>query len=196
MNMNEMLGPLEETSQQDIKSCRICKKEKLFTEFVKNKVFKSGIDNICLFCSREKVKAWRLSGKRDSKKERERRLEKYGESLKEAERLQAKNRRNKIQKVLRPLKTKEELKATKNKCNIKRRAREKNVAWDLELTNFVCKEAAHLVQLRKQTTGFSWHVDHIVPLCGKNVSGLHVWNNLQVIPAEVNIRKNNGFTTE
>lgn len=39
----------------------------------------------------------------------------------------------------------------------------------------------------------SWHVDHIVPLQGVKVSGLHVPNNLQVMRGVENVGKKNKF---
>lgn len=40
-----------------------------------------------------------------------------------------------------------------------------------------------------------WHVDHIYPLRGREVSGLHVEHNLQYLPPVLNMRKNRKMVT-
>jgi hypothetical protein len=58
---------------------------------------------------------------------------------------------------------------------------------------WMIQQAYEMAELRTKMFGFSWHVDHIIPLRGKKVSGLHTPTNLQVIPASVNASKNNKF---
>jgi len=47
-------------------------------------------------------------------------------------------------------------------------------------------------QISKET-GIAHEVDHIIPLLGKNISGLHCPQNLQIITAKENAKKKNLF---
>ena len=77
-----------------------------------------------------------------------------------------------------------------NAASARRHAKKLNATpkW---ANHFVIEEAYDLAQRRTKATGFKWHVDHIVPLQSTFVCGLHVENNLRVIPAVVNVEKSN-----
>lgn len=86
--------------------------------------------------------------------------------------------------------------ANKGKINALVAARKKVIhqrtpKWLTEDDKWMIKEAYELAALRTKLLGFAWHVDHIIPLQGKTVSGLHTPTNLQVIPGIENIRKKN-----
>lgn len=66
-------------------------------------------------------------------------------------------------------------------------------AWLSEDDKWMIHEAYVLAATRSKVTGVSWHVDHIVPLRGTTVSGLHVPWNLQVITGCENVRKGNRY---
>ena len=77
--------------------------------------------------------------------------------------------------------------------NARRRAAERRPSWltdeqKAEITAFY----AEAIRISRET-GVKHHVDHIVPLRGKGVTGLHVPWNLRVIPASVNRSKKNNM---
>lgn len=82
-----------------------------------------------------------------------------------------------------------------NARNAKRRAAklQRVPVWltkeDFKTITAIYKEARTLTE----STGIQHHVDHIIPLLGKNVSGFHCPKNLQILTATENMKKKNKF---
>ena len=62
-------------------------------------------------------------------------------------------------------------------------------AWLTAIDKAMIQEMYDVSEARYIQTGIKHHVDHIVPINGKNVAGMHVPWNLQVITAHENLSK-------
>jgi hypothetical protein len=135
----------------------------------------------CIQCRTIAVKKWRLANPESVKKHNATQYKKYPE-----------------QKEIWGLRNKKYSRTHKAKVNAK------TVAYQLEKARrvpswinseelWLIKEVYDLAVQRTKMTGLNWHVDHIIPLRGRLVSGLHTMANLQVILAVDNIKKSNRY---
>lgn len=93
---------------------------------------------------------------------------------------------------------KEYRQANKGKINALVAARKKIVKqrtpiWTTDIDRERIKNEYQLAAILTKVTGESWHVDHIIPLQGEMVSGLHVPSNLRAIRGLDNISKKNKY---
>jgi hypothetical protein len=68
--------------------------------------------------------------------------------------------------------------------------------WLTSFDRLKIKCLYQLAAMYTQENAESWHVDHVIPLQGANVSGLHVPNNLRVIRGIDNIQKKNKYEVQ
>jgi hypothetical protein len=88
--------------------------------------------------------------------------------------------------------------ANKGKINALVAARKKVVkrrtpAWLTDFDKLKIKCMYSIAAMLTRENKEPWHIDHIIPLQGKMVSGLHVPSNLQVMLGSENIGKKNKF---
>ena len=65
--------------------------------------------------------------------------------------------------------------------------------WLSDIDKEKIEEYYYTANMLGMHTGEHYHVDHIVPLRGKNVSGLNVPWNLQILEKQKNLQKGNKF---
>lgn len=80
-----------------------------------------------------------------------------------------------------------------DKAIYKGRLRKAVPSW---ANRFFIKEIYDLARSRSKMLGISLHVDHIIPIRGSYVCGLHVPENLQILLGEANQRKSNHYSLE
>lgn len=149
-----------------MKKCTKCNKNKELSEFYRKNKGKYYC-SICKECDKEKCRKYRAKTN-------------YPE-LRRKQYLKNKNRENYLSK-----KWDKDNRKRKNALCAKYRAKKLNATpkWLTE---------DHLNEIKQiyKDCPKGYHVDHIVPLQGKNVSGLHVPWNLRIVTAEENLSKGN-----
>lgn len=189
-----------------MKKCVSCSQEKPLSEYYAHDTAADGFRSDCKECHKAKAKARYAS---DVKNKRAKNMEAYWrrkeknpemwaiiyarnreKSLASSKQRYLENRAERIAKAVEWAKN-NRCKANANIKAYKMRKIQACPSWLTKDEMFLISEAYELAALRTQMFGFPWHVDHIVPLRGKEVSGLHVPWNLQVIPGVENQRKSN-----
>jgi hypothetical protein len=177
-----------------MKQCKKCKKSKELHEFYKSKTNKYGVMNLCKICDNFKRDTWRDANRNTVNVTNQIYKKNNPDKVKKWEKNYYNNNIEKIK-----IKAKIQRKVDSGKVNAKtaKRRAQKLHATPKWLT------AEHLLEIQKfyikaaeltKSTGIPHEVDHIVPLQGENVSGLHTPWNLQVLTKSENRAKCNNMT--
>lgn len=204
-----------------MKVCCKCKKTKELDEYHRNKRTKDGRVSRCKECANEyfrkhsKTQTFKDTTKRYRKSEKGKTtIKKYEKEYNKTEKRKGYRKRyrqrpeqktriaennkeffssEKGREYMKEYRKKPEQKARSNYNVGLRRARKKQACpnWLTEEQKKEMKCMYIECQNISLETGISHHVDHILPLKGKTVSGLHVPWNLRIITAKENTFKNN-----
>lgn len=159
-----------------MKPCSKCKEIKPLDCFYKDKTKKFGRTAYCISCQIIKYNQNKETFLEANKKWRQENKEKYLAKKRVSSTQWQKNNKDKVRSIS------QAYQASKLKSIPKWLSEEQKQQILTEYSLAVwCSEVMKT----------PYHVDHIVPLRGENVCGLHVPWNLQVIPASVNIAKSN-----
>jgi len=149
------------------KVCTKCGEEKEVVEFPKDRSCKFGVSSRCKGCARSYSKIWH----EENRKER----------LEYKKRWRKENR----EKILEGKK-----KWRQENPDKRREYNAKHRAMKLQATPpWLCENSISELSEIYANCPEGYHVDHIVPLRGKTVSGLHVPWNLQYLTPEENLSK-------
>jgi len=169
-----------------MKRCNKCGVLKDLTDFYGNKGNKDGLSYKCKSC----FKVYYEENKRPIAAKVREYQAKNKESI--AARTREYQAKNKESIAARTREYRLNNRGARNAIKAKRRSAklQRTVSWaDLEAIKNLYKEARRLTE----ATGILFHVDHIIPLQGNSVSGLHVEGNLQLLTAHENLSKSNKF---
>jgi hypothetical protein len=175
------------------KLCKNCNEVKATLLFYKDKRSKDLCSTYCKECTKEKANSayWNNKEKYNARSNAYRRnnmpkIRAIAANYREKNREKINAYSNEWVKLNR-------LNSTVNTAKYRSAKLKRTPAWLTEFDVFKIKCLYQLAAMRNRESGYDWNVDHIIPLKGKIVSGLHVPSNLRVIPATENKRKVNKY---
>ncbi len=154
------------------KHCTSCKEIKSIFEYKKDTSKWNNLQHICAFCANEQNKEYRIQNPEYAK----------AYQIHNAESIKAYKQQYRLDNLGKFANYSAKRRATKLQAT---------PSWLTTAQLDEIKNYYSLASAITKTSKISYHVDHIVPLQGKNVCGLHVPWNLQIITATDNVRKNN-----
>lgn len=168
--------------------CKRCDRSMPSSEFRPDPRYKRGFTSWCHECHRERNREWYRENRKQHNKKAVDWRKANPEKAKEI--WQAFHHRNKEKRAAQHAEWAGRNRGKRNATSAKRkaaklRATPKWVNWGK--VRAIYRQAKRL----QDFTGVPMHVDHIVPLQGDNVCGLHWEGNLQILSASENIAKFN-----
>jgi len=164
------------------KTCSKCGKAKLPQDFHKDSRASDKLYSHCKSCHRKYTKRHRQENKEYYKKYREenrKTIVEYGKKWREE------NREAKLEYHKKYYQ--------ENKIRFRMYSAERESRKVQATPPWLCRDLKKEMEEIYATCPEGYHVDHIVPIKGETVCGLHVPWNLQHLPAEENIAKGNRY---
>ena len=188
-----------------MKICKTCEIERDESEFSRHKLARDGLNATCKPCKAEKQRVYRANNL-EAQREATRRWRKgatehvreYEKAYREKnrdqriERCRSWRERNPEKQTAAERRYVESNRGKVNAKNMRRHAAKilRTVGWaDLDAIDGIYERAVALTE----QTGVKHHVDHIIPMQGEKVSGLHVETNLQILTQAANCSKGNTY---
>jgi len=162
-----------------LRVCKTCGVEKPLDSFTKNSRCNYGVTHKCLNCSADYHSDYYRNNTEQRAKTQKKSVAKRRAGGRDVNKPSREyNKRNPEYK---------RFYASQRKAHVKRAT----PSWLTDSQKAHIKRTYKLAQTIRDATGLDYHVDHIIPLRGENVCGLHVPENLRVLRADLNLSKSN-----
>lgn len=177
-----------------IKACSKCQEERSYEDFYKDKRASDGLQSSCKLCASAYNKSAERKAQKnlmyDPEKRKQNHLDNLSRDRERNKRWAEENRERRLSKKREHYSRSRFAYAS----YVRQRQAQKLLACPSWLTDIQKTEIKNFYWMAKDlelVSGQRYHVDHIIPLKGDSVCGLHVPWNLQVLPADINLSKGN-----